>query len=154
MEDWKGKPNQNSIANLAGKAGTIMYVYDGMEARIRRITGPTSGVPFTVVIVNTVPTSMNVETRGNVRILTNNALSLFGGGQSDGKLMIMSNSNLSLVGWTIKKGFISAANNITVSGGAFTGQMMAKGTVKIIGQKTTLNQDVLSDQNFWLPSWK
>lgn len=152
--DWQGGISSNQISQIKGAAGAVVYVYDGMGAKIQNISGPTSGVPFTVVLVNNSETTMGVNISGRVRMLANKSLQLQWAGQSDGgKVMVMTNANLALNGWTVKKGFISANGDISISGGSFTGQIMAKGSVTISSQDTTFNDEVLSDKDFWLPEW-
>ncbi|MHC1715253.1 MAG: pilus assembly PilX N-terminal domain-containing protein [Acidaminococcaceae bacterium] len=152
--DWQGGINSNSISQVTGAAGAIVYVYDDMGTKIQSISGPASGVPFTVVLVNNSETTMGVNVYGRVRILSNKSLRLQWAGQSDGgKVMVMTNANLALNGWTVKRGFISANGDISISGGSFTGQIMAKGSVTIDSQNTTFNNEVLSDKDFWLPEW-
>ena len=41
-----------------------------------------------------------------------------------------------------------------ISGAAFTGQIVARNNVKIIGQRTTLDKSVLQDKDFWLDEWQ
>ena len=121
---------------------------------IQKIIGPDNGVPFTVVFVNDQESTKNVETYGNVRILAKSSLILDGGAQRSGKLMVLTNGNLTLIGWSVVSGFISANNNIKIRNGGFVGQMMAKGTIYIQGGlDITYNNAVLSDKNFWLSEW-
>ena len=154
--DWAGNPNgtnwNNYIAEIDGESGAVLYVYNDMN--IQKIIGPDNGVPFTVVFVNDQESTKNVETYGNVRILAKSSLILDGGAQRSGKLMVLTNGNLTLIGWSVVSGFISANNNIKIRNGGFVGQMMAKDTIYIQGGlDITYNNTVLSDKNFWLPEW-
>ena len=154
--DWAGNPNgtnwNNYIAEIDGESGAILYVYNDMH--IQKIIGPDNGVPFTVVFVNDQESTKNVEIYGNVRILAKSSLILDGGAQRSGKLMVLTNGNLTLIGWSVVSGFISANSNIKIRNGGFVGQMMAKGTIYIQGGlDITYNNVVLSDKNFWLPEW-
>ena len=146
--------NYGNIYTLDGKngSGSILYVFSNMK--FGAINGPDSGAPFTVVFVNDQESTQNVLISGNVRILAKNSLKLSGGSQQSGKLMMLTNGDLTLIGWSVKNGFISANNNITIQNGGFVGQMMAKGTIYIQGGlDITYNNAVLSDKNFWLPEW-
>lgn len=68
--------------------------------------------------------------------------------------MVLSNGDITTKGFTISSGFISSNQNVLISGAAFTGQIVARNNVKIIGQKTTLDKSVLLDKDFWLDEWQ
>ena len=151
--DWDGKPITNSISILNGASGAYIYIYDGMEKKIQGITGPQSGKPVTIIIDNDTDTTVGINFTGKVRVICKSGITFSGYGQYSGKLMILSNGDITTKGFTISSGFISSNKNVLISGAAFTGQIVAKNNVKIIGQKTTLDKSVLLDKDFWLDEW-
>ncbi|WP_302299104.1 pilus assembly PilX N-terminal domain-containing protein [Phascolarctobacterium faecium] len=151
--DWDGKPITNSISILNGASGAYIYIYDGMEKKIQGIAGPQSGKPVTIIIDNDTDTTVGINFTGKVRVICKSGITFSGYGQYSGKLMILSNGDITTKGFTISSGFISSNKNVLISGAAFTGQIVAKNNVKIIGQKTTLDKSVLLDKDFWLDEW-
>lgn len=151
--DWDGKPITNSISILNGASGAYIYIYDGMEKKIQGIAGPQSGKPVTIIIDNDTDTTVGINFTGKVRVICKSGITFSGYGQYSGKLMILSNGDITTKGFTISSGFISSNKNVLISGAAFTGQIVAKNNVKIIGQRTTLDKSVLLDKDFWLDEW-
>lgn len=155
--DNKGNPNGNSIQKLdfSNASGAIVYVYDNMWTKLQSISGPTAdgAVPVTVIIVNTSESVLNVNTYGRVRILAESDLT-FSGSSKKGKFMAMTNGNMILQGQAISNAFICADGNVLVSGGSFTGQIMAKGTVTMVGLAATLDNTISQDTSFWLKEWE
>lgn len=151
--DRDEKPITNSISILNGASGAYIYIYDGMEKKIQGIAGPQSGKPVTIIIDNDTDTTVGINFTGKVRVICKSGITFSGYGQYSGKLMILSNGDITTKGFTISSGFISSNKNVLISGAAFTGQIVAKNNVKIIGQKTTLDKSVLLDKDFWLDEW-
>lgn len=151
---WDGKPITNSISILNGANGAYIYVYDGMEKKIQGIDGPQSGKPVTIIIDNDTDTTVGINFTGKVRVICKSGITFSGYGQYSGKLMVLSNDDITTKGFTISSGFISSNQNVLISGAAFTGQIVARNNVKIIGQKTTLDKSVLLDKDFWLDEWQ
>lgn len=151
---WDGKPITNSISILNGANGAYIYVYDGMEKKIQGIDGPQSGKPVTIIIDNDTDTTVGINFTGKVRVICKSGITFSGYGQYSGKLMVLSNGDITTKGFTISSGFISSNQNVLISGAAFTGQIVARNNVKIIGQKTTLDKSVLLDKDFWLDEWQ
>lgn len=149
-----GKPITNSISILNGANGAYIYVYDGMEKKIQGIDGPQSGKPVTIIIDNDTDTTVGINFTGKVRVICKSGITFSGYGQYSGKLMVLSNGDITTKGFTISSGFISSNQNVLISGAAFTGQIVARNNVKIIGQKTTLDKSVLLDKDFWLDEWQ
>lgn len=152
--DWDGKPITNSISILNGANGAYIYVYDGMEKKIQGIYGPQSGKPVTIIIDNDTDTTVGINFTGKVRVICKSGITFNGYGQYSGKLMVLSNGDITTKGFTISSGFISSNQNVLISGAAFTGQIVARNNVKIIGQKTILDKSVLLDKDFWLDEWQ
>lgn len=152
-----------SAAVAEALAGSTIYMYDDTWTKWHgSFNGPTaaSAVPLTVVINNTSAVTLgfnanklnNANTYGKVRVLTASDVT-FSGYEKLGYFMAMSNGSMTLSGQKVTCGFVSAVNNLTITGGAFTGQAIAGGTLAIGGADFTLDSTVLSNKNFWLSSW-
>ena len=151
---WDGNPITSSISILNGASGAYIYVYDGMEKKIQGIAGPQSGKPVTIIIDNDTDTVVGINFTGKVRVICKSGITFNGYGQYSGKLMILSNGDITTQGFTISSGFISSNKNVLISGAAFTGQIVARNNVNILGQRTTLDKSVLQDKDFWLDEWQ
>lgn len=152
-----GNPNNNSISllNCTNAAGATIYVYDDMWAKLQNISGPTSNesTPVTIIVVNSSTATMNVNTTGRVRMLAASDLT-FSGSKKYGYFMTMTNGSLQLIGQETKCVFACANQDVLVSGGNFTGQIMAKGTVTLKGLQVKLDATIYNDKAFWLKEWK
>ena len=122
--------NQSSV-EIIGGSGSVLYVYtDAAMKIIQKLVGPSGDTaPFTVIYDSAIDRGgLGVE--GNVRIIARSYVKVTSWGFS-GRVMVVSNGNIDLSNMNVDKGFLSSNGNITIQSGSFTGQMQARGDIKV-----------------------
>ena len=122
--------NQSSV-EIIGGSGSVLYVYtDAAMKVIQKLVGPSGDTaPFTVIYDSAIDRGgLGVE--GNVRIIARSYVKVTSWGFS-GRVMVVSNGNIDLSNMNVDKGFLSSNGNITIQSGSFTGQMQARGDIKV-----------------------
>jgi hypothetical protein len=155
--DFNSASVPNNFTVDASNAAGCTWVVSGINGRMFKLTGPTSGVPLTIVILDkeaTVGFNMNnkkirlrILAAGNFTYGNNGSNGFYGYG------MFLSNGNMTLQS-PIDQAYLSVNGDLRVdrSCNTFYGQALVSGNAYMGSGKLRYDSTVLDDPEFLLPS--